>query len=209
MITTYPVIIFLAFLSEAFSCVKDWLLKFSAEGLRKQSAKVIEISDVAGRANINEKAEQALNNHGNSVLRIAYSYLHNMCDAEDVLQDTLIQFIKTAPHFYNTSHEKAWLMRVAINISKNKILYNKRRKTFELDDNLIENEREDLRFVWESVKNLSEKYREVMHLFYHEGYSTAQIAVALQKNEATIRSLLHRGRGKLKEILKEAYDFEE
>lgn len=132
-----------------------------------------------------------------------------MSDSEDVLQETLIQFIKTMPLFETVSHEKAWLLRVAINISKNKIQYNKIRNTDELSENLTADEKEDLAFVWEAVKELPFKYREVIHLFYHEGYSTAQIAKMLSKNETTVRSLLHRGRNKLKEVLKEVYDFEE
>ena len=63
--------------------------------------------------------------------------------------------------------------------------------------------------MWDAVKSLPEKYREVVHLFYHEGYSTKQIADILRKNEATIRSDLHRGRAKLKKLLREEYDFEE
>lgn len=39
------------------------------------------------------------------------------------------------------------------------------------------------------------------------GYSTAQIAQVLEKNETTVRSLLSRGRKQLKQVLKEAYDF--
>lgn len=62
--------------------------------------------------------------------------------------------------------------------------------------------------IWEAVKSLPVKYREVTHLYYHEGYSTSQIASLLGKNEQTVRSLLHRARGKLKLILKEVYDFE-
>ena len=69
--------------------------------------------------------------------------------------------------------------------------------------------REDLSFVWDAVNTLPVKYREVIHLFYHEGYSAVQIAKILQKNEATVRSHLHRGRILLKELLKEAYDFDE
>ena len=46
-------------------------------------------------------------------------------------------------------------------------------------------------------------------LFYREGYSAKQIADILQKNEATVRSDLHRGRARLKELLKEEYGFEE
>lgn len=161
------------------------------------------------REQINLKAEQVLQRYGDCILRVAYSYLHNMSDAEDIVQDTIIQYIKTNMNFESSVHEKAWLIRVAINISKNRIIYNKKREVSEIDENLFIEEEEDLRFVWDAVKSLPPKYREVIHLFYYEGYTTVQISKILSKNEATIRSLLHRGRKKLKEILKEVYDFDE
>ena len=158
---------------------------------------------------VNQKAAQLLDEYGNSILRLAYSYLHNMTDAEDVLQDTLIQYFKTAPVLENKSHEKAWLLRVSANLSKNRIKYNEKRKTDELDETLVAQQREDLSFVWEAVKELPQQYGEALHLFYYEGYSTAQIRSILKQKESTVRSNLRRGRIKLKEILKEAYDFEE
>lgn len=160
------------------------------------------------RAVVNAQAEQILSSYGNTILRYAYTYLHNMSGAEEVLQDTLIQFLKTAPTFANEQHKKAWLLRVAGNLSKNRISYNAIRQTDELREELVSESREDLSFVWDGVKALPEKYREAIHLFYYEGYSTKQIADILQKNETTVRSLLHRGRDRLKGILKEAYDFE-
>ncbi len=163
----------------------------------------------ADRAAIDRQAERLLDTYGNSILRYAYSYLHNRSDAEEVLQDTLLQFLKTAPVLESAQHEKAWLLRVAANLSKNRIDYNAHRRTDELNDELVAEQREDLSFVWDAVKALPVKYREVIHLFYHEGCSTAQIAAILKLNEATVRSHLHRGREKLKELLKEGYDFEE
>ena len=147
--------------------------------------------------------------YGNHILRLSYSYLHNMSDAEDVLQDTLIAFITKKPNLYSIEHEKAWLFRVAINLSKNKIGYNKIRQTDELEANLIAMEREDLSFLWAAVKALPVKYRQCIHLYYYEGYSTQQVSEILQIKDSTIRSLLKRGREKLKTILKEDFDFEE
>lgn len=161
------------------------------------------------QAETNGRAEMILTRFGDSILRYAYTYLHNMSDAEEVLQDTLVQFLKTAPEFESENHEKAWLLRVAANLSKNRIRYNKLRETDELNEELVTEEREDLSFVWEAVKSLPVKYREVIHLFYHEGYQTAQIAKVLGRNESTVRSDLRRGREKLKEVLKGEYDFEE
>lgn len=156
---------------------------------------------------IGKRAERIMDIYGNSILRLAYSYLHNISDAEEVLQDTLISFLEKAPVFENEEHEKAWLLRVSANLSKNRIEYNNIRRTDELDEKLVAEEREDLSFVWEAVKELPYKYREVIHLFYYEGYKSAQIAGILGYKESSVRSILRRGRKELKEILKEVYDF--
>lgn len=154
------------------------------------------------------KPETVLDKYGNMILRVAYSYLQNMSDAEDILQDTLIKYMKAAPEFENENHEKAWLITVASNLSKNKIRYNKIREADELDEGLVAKKDEDLSFVWEAVKGLPVTQREVVHLFYYEGYPTKDIAQMLKRNESTVRSDLLRARKQLKKILKEEYDFE-
>lgn len=163
---------------------------------------------VKARTDVNETAERLLDTCGNSVLRLAYSYLHNSEDAEDILQDTLIQYLKNAPEFENAGAEKAWLLKTAANLSKNRIRYNDLRKTDELEENLAAEHREDLSFVWEAVKKLPHPCREVIHLYYYEGYETADISKILDRRESTVRSDLHRGRQRLRTILKEAYDFD-
>ena len=173
----------------------------AADGLRV-------VSGSLSKERIAENAGRMLNSYGDSILRLSYSYLHNMADAEDVVQETLIKYMKTAPVFENEAHEKAWLLRVAANISKNKIDYNKVRQADELDERLAADEREDLSFVWEAVRSLPDNMRDVIHLFYHEGYSTKEIASILDRKESTVRSDLKRGRDKLKLVLKEVYDFD-
>ena len=157
---------------------------------------------------VREKAGYFFDAFGDSILRLAYSYLHNMDDSEEVLQDTLIRYIRSAPKFLNDRHAKAWLMHVAANLSKNRMRYNTVRRADELNEELAAEEREDLSFVWEAVKSLKPKYREVIHLYYEEGYSVSEIAEILGRNENTVRSDMKRGREKLKEILKGGYDFE-
>ena len=157
---------------------------------------------------INDQAARLMQTYGDSILRMAYSYLHNISDAEEVLQDTLIQFLKTMPELTNAGQEKAWLLRVAGNLAKNRIKYNSVRETDELNETLAAEGREDLSFVWDAVKQLPDKYRLPVHLFYHEGYSTKEIADIIGRKESTIRSDLRRGREQLKSLLKEAFDFE-
>ena len=169
---------------------------------------------VFGRKRSETKADAAdrylremMDKHGSRLLRLAYSYLHNMQDSEEILQDVLLKLMDKAPVFESDEHEKAWLLRVTANLSKNRIEYNKLRDTDELKDELIAEERQDLSFVWEAVKELPENYREVIHLFYEEGYQTDEIADILGESGANIRTRLKRARAKLKEILKEEYDF--
>ena len=159
-------------------------------------------------------AEEVLSTMGDAILRLAFSYLHNREDAEDILQETMIKLVTQTPVFENEKHRKAWLMTVAANLSKNRIEYNKVRDTAELNEELAGAEEEDrnvsddLSAIWKAVEQLPVNQREAIHLFYQEGYKTAEIADILGRKEATIRSDLKRARDKLKEILKEANDFE-
>ncbi len=173
----------------------------AALGSEKQAARPARTVD-AGRL---------LDDYGNSILRMAYSYLHNMDDAEDILQETLLRCIQTNPMFESSVHEKAWLLRVAANLSKDRLRSEKLREHAdidELDETLAAEQRNDLAFVWDAVKQLPPHYREAVHLFYCEDCTVAQISKILNRKESSVRSDLHRGREKLKEILREAYDFE-
>lgn len=73
---------------------------------------------------------------------------------------------------------------------------------------MLAQQREDLAFVWDAVKELPVAQRGPIHLYYYEGLSTKEIAAVLQCRDSTVRSNLKRGREKLKEILKKGYDFE-
>ncbi len=190
------------------------------DGMRRLAARVICYAQVirAGVRNkqeisvskeeANRQAERMLTEYGNSILRLAYTYLYNYSDAEEIVQDTLIQFLRTAPRLGSAEHEKAWLLHVAANLSKNRIAYNKVRAADELSETLAAEEREDLSFVWDAVKELPANYREAVHLYYEEGYATAEIAHILGRKESTVRSDLRRARAQLKDVLKEVYDFE-
>lgn len=208
---TYRLYLDMCFDGESvFRRIKNLIVSFlgalAGEGETTEGLRVM--TDTRAKERIAENAGRMLDSYGDSILRLAYSYLHNMSDAEDVVQETLIKYIKTAPEFESEAHEKAWLLKVASNLSKNKIDYNRIRQTDELNETLVAEEREDLSFVWEAVKALPDNMRDVIHLFYHEGYSTREIASILKRNESTVRSDLKRGRDKLKTVLKEVYDFD-
>ena len=143
-----------------------------------------------------------------SIYRLAYSYLNNAADAEDILQDTMMKYLEKMPFLRDENHEKAWLLRVAANLSLNRIKYNKIRETSELSEELVQDGRQDLSFVWEAVRKLPLHYRDAVHLYYQEGCSTKEISYILKRNESTIRSDLKRGREQLERVLREEYGME-
>lgn len=158
-----------------------------------------------------EYINRLISEHGNTVLRIAYTYLKNMADAEDIVQDVFLSVIDKKPAFNDKSHEKLWLIRVTINMCKNKLNRfwerNKRPLSSAAEIPHYDEYNAD-KTVINAVMSLPEKYRIAVYMHYYEGYSAADIAKITHSQESTVRSLLHRARNKLKNILKEDYDFE-
>ena len=152
-----------------------------------------------------------LDKYGDMVLRIAYTYLKNRADAEDIVQDVFLRIIDKKPMFNDENHEKSWLIRATINMCKNKVnlFWNKNKCSIDdVQEFAVSDKYNTDTSVFQAVMALGEKYRVVVYMYYYEGYSTPEIAKVIGKSETTIRSLLHRARNKLKDMLKEDYDFE-
>lgn len=147
---------------------------------------------------------EAIGKYSDTLIRISYSYMRNMSDAEDMTQDAFLQLIRKKPSFENDSHEKAWLIRVTINLCKNRLKTAWFRKTLPLCEvgfDFTEKESE----VMSAVLELPAKYRNIIHLFYFEEYRINEIAAILGQKESTIGSQLHRARRLLKPKLKEGF----
>lgn len=152
--------------------------------------------------NPSDAVEKALDLFGNDILRLAYSYLKSREDAEDVVQETLIRLMQFQPVFEDEKKEKSWLMKVAANLCRD-LLKSAEKKRFvampegyDVPEAVPQGEADS--DVMEAVMGLPEKYRTVIHLYYYEEYSTREIAGITGKKEATVRSLLKRGRELLK-----------
>ena len=154
-----------------------------------------------------EIISQDLDHYGNMLLRLAYSYMKNIYDAEDVVQEVFIQLLKNIQIFENNSHKKSWLICVARNICKNKLKSAWFKKHVELTEIPYYDEYKDNN-VLNKVMELPLKYREIIYLYYYEDYTTVEIAAIVHKKNSTVRSLLSRARNILKKELKEEYDFE-
>ena len=151
-----------------------------------------------------------LDKYGDMVIRIAYTYLKNRADAEDIVQDVFLRIIDKKPSFNEKKKKKSWLIRATINMCKNKVnmFWNKNKCSIDdVQEFAVSDKYNTDTSVFQAVMALGEKYRVVVYMYYYEGYSTPEIANVIGKSETTIRSLLHRARNKLKDMLKEDYDF--
>ena len=120
-----------------------------------------------------------------------------------------MKLYQTDTEFNSDEHLKAWLIRVAVNLSKNFLRDNKRRSGEELDENIPYPEVNKDNELLTYVLKLPEKYRIPIHLFYYEGYSVSQIADILDIPQGTVKIHLKRGREKLKSVLeKEDFTYE-
>lgn len=141
--------------------------------------------------------ENIVSQYSNMLLRISYQNLYNKSESEDVVQDTFLQYIKSRKKFEGEEHLKAWLIRITINNCKNRNKLARFRKEVPIE-NL------DFAFTPEEEKVMSElyqldaKYKNVLYLYYYEGFSLKEISSILNKSVSTIGCWLQRGRKKLK-----------
>ncbi len=149
-----------------------------------------------------EYIEETIKKYSSSMLRTAFSLLKSTADAEDAVQEAFIKLITKAPEFENDEHQKAWLLRVTVNISKN-MLKAARRKNLPLTEEIPYSEKSD--DVLPYVLSLDEKYRAVIHLYYYENYSIKEIAEILSLPSATVGTRLSRARKMLEKSLKEDF----
>ncbi|HHX28966.1 MAG TPA: sigma-70 family RNA polymerase sigma factor [Firmicutes bacterium] len=146
--------------------------------------------------------EEFVRKHESRLYRAAIAVMGNRADAEDVVQDVFIKVLEKRPEFESPEHEIAWLLRVTVNLCRNRLRSTWWKKTGPLLDTYparFEGERE----LMETILSLPAKYRIVLHLFYYEGYSTREIAEVTDQKESTVRSLLTRARQRLGALLKE------
>lgn len=140
----------------------------------------------------------------------AFQVCRNAADAEDAAQEALLRYHTSEKQFDSEQHIRAWLLRVAINCAKNVSRSFWRRNVVPLADYMetLEFDSGESREIFREVMNLPEKYRLVIHLYYYEDYSVAEIGKILGLTQSNVKVRLSRGRKLLKEALQEVWDNE-
>lgn len=135
----------------------------------------------------------------------AVGILKNNEDAEDALQNTLLNAYEHMEALRVAENFKPWIYRIMTNECY-KIL-NRRKYNEDIDELELASEMktsiEDQITLWEAVNKLKLDYRKVVILYYYEGMSVKSIAKVIQINEATVKKRLSRARGMLKNYVVE------
>ena len=151
--------------------------------------------------------KQKIEQYADIVYRVALTRCKSIETAEDIFQEVFMRFSEKNPKFENDEHEKAWFIRVTINLTKNikESAWNK--KVVRLDENIVFSTKEE-NDVYGVVCELPQNYRTVIYLFYYEGYKVYEISKLMNKPEGTIKIWLFRAREILKEKLKGGFEDE-
>lgn len=144
-------------------------------------------------------AEELVATYSNMLFKICLVILGNEQDVQDAIQDTFYRYLTVKPEFSDKEHEKAWLIRVAVNISKDIKRFQHRHPVVSmelLEDYFFESPKEGE--VLEELLRLPYKLKTVIYLHYIEGYQVKEIASILCISTSAVKKRLQRGREQLR-----------
>lgn len=171
-----------------------------------------------------EAFDNLITRYSGDIYAVLYRITESAEDAADLTQETFLSALRSIRSFRGDSELKTWLTRIAINHSRNRFRWWKRRKkdaTISLDsavgeteipfgdflagegesaeESVLRHEREAA--LRNALSQLPEHYREAIVLCDIEGYSYDEIARALEVNIGTVKSRIARGREELRKRL--------
>ena len=155
-----------------------------------------------------QEANRAVELYADTVRRLCMIYLKNYADTEDAFQNVFLKYLLSSADFESEEHEKAWIIRVTVNECKDtlKSFFRRRSEPLEEIKELPSDMPTESREVVEAVMRLPQKYKDVIYLYYYEGYSAPEIGKILHKRVNTVYTQLARAKSVLRERLGD--DFE-
>ena len=149
------------------------------------------------------RIENIINIYGDLLYRTGIMILGNPQDVQDVLQEVMLKVLQKMPEFHDSEHEKAWLLRVKINLCKDMLRFRFRHQYIQIDELEIEAVETDDRRLLQEIIQLPPRWRIVLLLHYVEGYSLKEIANILSVSENAVKKRMQRAKKALRAKLEE------
>ena len=153
-----------------------------------------------------DKLKLYVTNNIDKIYRLAFSYVKNQQDAEDIVNESIKKALYSINSLKNEYYMSTWLYRIVVNTansylkSKSKIIY----LDEQIEDSLIIEDTHQDTDLYNLVMELEPKYRIVIILKFYEDMTFEQIANILNENVNTIKTRLYKALNKLKiELCKE------
>lgn len=149
--------------------------------------------------------ERLVAQYGSALLRMCCAYLGDAYLADDAVQDTFIKIYRSWRIFDTPAAEKAWVMRVAVNVCKDYLRSAWRRKVHLVEEypeiaGEEDRPKED-NILLEEIMALKPRYRQVILLHYYQQLSVGEIARILSAPQSTVSVRLRRARAILQKRL--------
>ena len=156
--------------------------------------------------------EQVARSHDRFLYSLAYRLCGNHQDAQDLVQEVLLR-VRRGLHSYRPGNLEGWLSRITTNTFLDQVRKQRRRPTVPLPDDpdrvlmgspdaAAESASRDLPdHLQELLMDLPPDYRVVVVLKDVLSFSYEEIADMVDVPIGTVRSRIHRGRGRLREAL--------
>lgn len=126
--------------------------------------------------------------------------------AEDIAQETYIKAYLSSDSFHDVTKFKAWIYKIAYNTFLNFCRERKMSEELDAAEKLSANHDYEGPFKYQelylALDSLSDVERNVILLFYLQGYSSKEIASIMELSDDNVRQLLSRSRKNLKSLLK-------
>ena len=148
------------------------------------------------------EAERLVHSYSDLILRLSYTYLKSTEDAKDICQTVFLRLLEKPRGFESPEHERAWIIRAAVNLCKDQLKSHWHRTTVDLEAaRAVPAPEAEEGSLLAAVNLLPPKYRAVIYLYYYEGYAAKEIAELLGEKPATVSTQLSRGRQQLRTLL--------
>lgn len=147
------------------------------------------------------KIEALIDSYGNLLWRTGIMMLGEPQDVQDMIQEVLLKYMQKRPVFHDAEHEKAWLLRVAVNLCRDMLRLRSRRRYFpidELEPEAVGSTDAESREILEEIAMLPQKWKSVLLLHYIEGYSLKEISEIQNVSENAVKKRIQRAKEALR-----------
>ncbi len=141
------------------------------------------------------EAQRFVTDYADPILRLCMTYSLTREDAQDICQEIFLKLLEQEKEFTDREHEKAYIIKMAVNACKNLLKSAGRRRVVPMDqaERVPAPEGESSELI-QLIRALPEHYGAVVYLFYYEGYSLDEIAKLCSCTPAAARKRLSRSR---------------